>query len=164
MARAREITGIVPEARFGEAAASAVSTRAEEVFEFADRVLDTADIEGLHAMRVATRRLRAALEVYAPAFPGKAHASALAEVKALAGDLGVRRDLDVAIATLGEIESGFDAADRPGVDHLIESLARRQDAANELIAARLTEVEDNELQLRLRDLADMARGSRRPPT
>ncbi|MBA2764675.1 MAG: CHAD domain-containing protein [Thermoleophilaceae bacterium] len=162
MARAREITGIVPEARFGEAAASAVATRAEEVFEFADRVLDTGDIEGLHAMRVATRRLRAALEVYAPAFPRKAHAAALAEVKALAGDLGVRRDLDVAIKTLGEIESGFHTADRPGVEHLIEALAKRQSAANELIAARLTEIERNELQARLRDLSEMARGSRRP--
>lgn len=160
MARAREVDGIRADARFGEAAASAVSVRSEEVFEFVERVLDTTDIETLHSMRVATRRLRAALEVYAPAFPRKAHESALAEVKALADDLGVRRDPDVAIERLRRIEQGLSAADKPGIDHLVEALAERQEAANSLVAERLSEIERSGLRDRLQALSEMAIGSR----
>ena len=58
-------------------------------------VLDLGDIEGVHAMRVASRRLRAALEVFGPCLPRKRGARALADVKALAGALGERRDRDV---------------------------------------------------------------------
>ena len=54
-----------------------------------------AEIERVHDMRVATRRLRAALEVFEPCFPGKAHAAVLRQVKALADALGERRDRDV---------------------------------------------------------------------
>ena len=46
-------------------------------------------------MRVATRRLRAALEVFEPCFPAGQFADALAEVKAIADALGERRDRDV---------------------------------------------------------------------
>ena len=51
-------------------------------------------------MRVATRRLRAALEVFEPCFPRKRHRKALKRVKALADALGERRDRDVAIEFL----------------------------------------------------------------
>ena len=73
MAKARPIRGLGPDTRFGDAAAAAVEVRAREVFEHADGVLDTGDIERVHDMRVATRRLRAALEVFAACFPKKEH-------------------------------------------------------------------------------------------
>ena len=62
--------------------------RAAEVFEHSDDVLDMAEIERVHDMRVATRRLRAALEVFEPCFPAKRHRKALKRVKALADALG----------------------------------------------------------------------------
>src|SRR4051812_15263422 len=103
MAKAREIPGIAPTTPFRDAAAATVETRADEVFEHSADVLDTGDIERVHDMRVATRRLRAALEVYAAAFPKKPHKAALREVKALADTLGERRDPDVHIEELERI-------------------------------------------------------------
>ena len=94
------IRGLGPDTRFGDAAAAAVEVRAREVFEHADGVLDTGDIERVHDMRVATRRLRAALEVFAACFPKKEHEAALKQVKDLADALGERRDPDVAIEAL----------------------------------------------------------------
>jgi CHAD domain-containing protein len=161
MARARDIEAIAPDATFGEAAAGAVRTRAEEVFEFGHRVLNVDDIEAVHDMRVATRRLRAAMEVYAPAFPRKAFESALADVKALADDLGARRDPDVAIEQLRKIQAGMPPADHPGVEHLIESLGERQAKGNERLAARLASVGDDRLKERLDALAGMARTPKR---
>ncbi len=59
-------------------------------------------------MRVATRRLRAALEVFEPCFPRKRFARHLKRVKALADALGERRDRDVEI----EFLAGFAEAAR----------------------------------------------------
>lgn len=85
---------------FAEAAARVVEVRSREVFEHAEGVLDMTEIERVHDMRVATRRLRAALEVFSPAFPRKRHRKALRRVKALADALGERRDADVEVELL----------------------------------------------------------------
>src|SRR3954463_12330347 len=91
MAKARDIPDLEHAASFREAAAMAVEIRAEEGFEHAAGVLDTNDIERVHAMRVATRRLRAVMEIFAPAFPKKPHRALLKEVKALADPPAQRR-------------------------------------------------------------------------
>src|SRR5258707_9429888 len=91
MAKAREIPGLGPDMPMREAAALIVQMRTDEVFAFAQGVLDTGDIERVHDMRVATRRLRAALEIFEPCFPPKAYGQALGEVKRLADALGERR-------------------------------------------------------------------------
>ena len=75
MAKAREIEGLAGAESFGSAAAAAVEVRASEVFEHLHRALDIGDIEGVHDMRVATRRLRAVMEIFAPCFPKDAHRS-----------------------------------------------------------------------------------------
>src|SRR5437763_7581123 len=95
VAKAREIEGFAEAGTFAEAARLAVETRTEELFSFAEGVLDTTDIERVHDMRVASRRLRAALEIFEPCFPKNAHRPVLKEVKALADALGERRDRDV---------------------------------------------------------------------
>src|SRR3954449_7420897 len=85
---------------FSAAGRRIVGVRARELFAHADGVLDTEDIERVHDMRVATRRLRAVLEIFAPCFDPAAFRPALKEVKALADALGERRDPDVHIAAL----------------------------------------------------------------
>lgn len=157
MAKAQPIPGIGPDSSFREAAASAVEVRSEELFSFARGVLDRGDIERVHDMRVASRRLRAVLEVFAPAFPKKQLQRTLEEVKALADDLGERRDPDVAIAALERAASGLTASDRPGVESLIAELAARQEGANEILARRLERIEEIDLRGHLQSLAAKAR-------
>jgi CHAD domain-containing protein len=157
MAGAREISGIIPTATFREAAASAVETRAEEVFEHAGRALDTTDIEGVHDMRVATRRLRAVMEIFAPCFPRKTHRALLEEVKLLADVLGERRDPDVMIDGLRGIAGALTSFEQPGIAHLTEALQGRQAGANERLAALLERIERERLRERLLALAVEAR-------
>src|SRR3954451_1545794 len=157
MARAREGPGIVSEAPFRDAAASAVAIRTQEVFEHSEGVLDTDDIERLHDMRVATRRLRAAMEIFAPCFPKTEYRRELKEVKALADALGERRDPDVAIEELGQIAEALPAADRPGIESLIEELRHEQGSANVTVRTKLSEIEERGLQERLAALAEEAR-------
>jgi CHAD domain-containing protein len=81
-------------------------------------------------MRVATRRLRAALEVFEPCFPSKQFKSVLAEVKSIADALGERRDCDVAIALMEEFGDSIATPDRPGASSLTAQLRAEQAEAN----------------------------------
>lgn len=153
MAKARDIPGFTADLPLREAAALAVGTRADEVWEHEHRVMDTGDIEGVHDMRVATRRLRAAMEIFRPCFPKKRHRKALREVKDLADRLGARRDPDVMIERLRAIGAGLTREDRPGIDSLCEELRTDQEEANRRLSDELAKVRDERLPERLRLLA-----------
>jgi CHAD domain-containing protein len=134
VAKAKAIDGLSPEDSYGEVAARIVATRSEELSEHAGGVLDTGDIDRVHDMRVATRRLRAALEVFEPCFPEKPYRQVLREVKRLADGLGERRDRDVAIVALRRFNDQMPAPDRRGVESLIERLRDEQAEANRELA------------------------------
>jgi CHAD domain-containing protein len=139
MAKAREIPGIDPDVPYAIAAARVVSIRAEEVVEHARGVLDVGDIERVHDMRVATRRLRAALEVFRTCFPQDEFKGTLNEYKSTADARGERRDRDVTIATLEDFGEALAAPDRPGIDSLVAKLRTEQETANEQLAGFVDE-------------------------
>ena len=107
-------------------------------------------------MRVATRRLRAALEVYAPCFPKNEHRRALKEVKALADALGERRERDVAIAGFERAAEAMTNAEQPGIASLVEELRAEQAQANEVVAAAVEKARTDGLRERLAALAATA--------
>jgi CHAD domain-containing protein len=156
MAKARDIPGLEAHLSYREAAARTVAVRAEELFDHAAGVLDTSDIERVHDMRVASRRLRAVLEIYEPCFPRKQLRSALADVKALADSLGERRDPDVQLAQLEEFASAVKPADRPGVEVFAERVQAEQGTANQMLRAALADLEETDLRGRLAALAASA--------
>ena len=156
MARAREVPGFDCEEPFAAAAARVVRVRAAEVFEQADGVLDLGAIDRLHDMRVATRRLRAALEVFEPAFPRKRFRKSLKRVKALADALGERRDRDVEIEFLLGFAEAAPEAERPALAARIEALREGQRRANEELAHYLAEKRLGKLRRRLERLVEGA--------
>jgi CHAD domain-containing protein len=157
VARAREVPGFDCEEPFAHAAARVVEVRATEVFEHSGDVLDIAEIERVHDMRVATRRLRAALEVFEPCFPAKRHRKALKRVKALADALGERRDRDVAIESLERFAGEVPEADRAAVTALVERLRCEQRQANDELAPYVAPKRLKKLRRRLRKLVRAAR-------
>lgn len=153
VARAREVPGFDCDEPFAAAAARIVRVRAAEVFAHADGVLDVDDPERLHDMRVATRRLRAALEICAPCFPRKRHRKALRKVKRLADALGERRDADVGIEFLGEFAAQAPPAERDALAARVGALRAEQQRANEALAPRLRPKRLRRLRRRLERLA-----------
>ena len=87
-------------------------------------------------MRVASRRLRAVLEIFAPCFPQGDYKTVLRDVKALADALGERRDPDVHIEAMEAFERDVQATNRPGIDALVARLRQRQARGNDALAAR----------------------------
>jgi CHAD domain-containing protein len=158
VAKAKPIPDLSADRTYAEAAASIVSVRASELTEHAQGVLDTGDIERVHDMRVATRRLRAALEIFEPCFPARAYGEALAEVKRLADALGERRDRDVAIATLGAFNEQMPAPDRRGISSLIEHLRGEQEEANRELSPLVEQPHLRALRESLDELVEGARG------
>jgi CHAD domain-containing protein len=162
MAAARPIPGLNAEQPYATAAAKIVAVRAREVADHSHRVLDVSDIERVHDMRVATRRLRAALEIFEPCFPKKQFRSALREVRAIADALGERRDRDVAIAALEEFGGALADPDRPGISSLIEQLRIEQTEANAALAPFADPSRLAALSERLSDLVIHAEAVARP--
>jgi CHAD domain-containing protein len=156
VARARKVE-LDCEATFAVAAAQVVEVRAEEVFEQAEGVLDLGDVERVHDMRVATRRLRAALEVFGACFPRKLHRKALKRVKALADALGGRRDLDVEIELLESFGDATAEEDADAVAALIAGLRAKQRQANDELAPYVTAKRLKKLRRRLAKLTEAAR-------
>lgn len=103
-----------------------------------DAARDGRDIEGVHQMRVAMRRLRAAFVFLAPWLEGDAAAAFDREVKWMARKLGAVRDLDVLLAdTLAPVSKAR------GKDRDLKALRRAIAAAQahaheELTAAMAT--------------------------
>jgi CHAD domain-containing protein len=156
MAKARDIPGLHADMPFAEAAAATVAVRADELFAHAQGVLDTSDIERVHDMRVASRRLRAVLEIYAPCFPSDRFKPLLKEVKELADALGARRDPDVLLDRLADLEGALPKADRPGIEAFAAPVRTEQDEGNATLAVALEQAERSDLRGRLAVLAASA--------
>src|SRR4051794_12132450 len=157
MAKAREIDGLDGAMPFAQAAARTVAVRTAEVFDAAGGVLDTQDIDPVHDMRVATRRLRAVLEVYAPCFPRREHRAALRDVKDLADALGARRDADVRLESVAALRKHVTPAEAPQLERLAASLRSEQASGNLTLAAALVRATATDLHGRLLSLADGVR-------
>jgi CHAD domain-containing protein len=158
VARAREIPDLNCDAPFTEAAARVIEVRADEIFEHSHGVLDLGDIERVHDMRVATRRLRAAMEVFEECFPEKRWRKALQRVKALADSLGERRDRDVAIEFLEGFETEVRGEDRDRLAALIDDLRDEQRAANDELARAVRPKRLRKLRSRLEKLVGAVGG------
>lgn len=102
---------------------------------YRDGTLLGEDIEELHAMRVSSRRLRAAMDAFADAFPPKSFATHLRMVKRITDTLGDARDLDVAIEGLTAVMGEMSSAEQVGVQALIDEYDGRRAAEATTIAA-----------------------------
>lgn len=86
------------------------------------------DPEELHDMRVATRRLRAAMSLFKEALPTRAP-RLREELRWVASTLGEVRDLDVQLEQLHEWLAEAEPEDRPALESLTDVLRMRRAAA-----------------------------------
>ena len=98
-----------------------------------DAALDFTDIEGVHKMRVASRRLRSALRDFQPYL---ARPVSPERLKAVARALGAVRDEDVAIEMMERLVEEADEEAREGIKRLaFKRRARREEARAALVTA-----------------------------
>ena len=95
------------------------------------------DAEELHAMRVATRRQRAAWRVFGDAFDSARTEKHRRRLKAVAADLGAVRDLDVLIGAAEAYRDRQPAAESAAFEPLIAGWRTRRDAARVVLVREL---------------------------
>jgi CHAD domain-containing protein len=156
VARPRDVSEVDCGEPFARAAARVIEVRADELFEHSQGVLDLEETERVHDMRVATRRLRAAMEIFEPCFPRKRYRKALKGVKRLADALGARRDPDVEIAMVEGLLEEVRDEDRETLTGVLAGLRKEQRAANDELASFLSNRRLEKLHRRLGKLVRSA--------
>ena len=116
---------ILPGCTVAQAARRIFQRQAEQFLSRTHGLQYGRDIEYVHEMRVALRRLRAALRVFRKAVGGPPP-QFIAELKWLAGALGQVRDADVFIAFLHEYAARARGGHQPLLQGLIRSVARKR--------------------------------------
>jgi CHAD domain-containing protein len=116
---------------------------------YRDGTLLGEDIEELHAMRVSSRRLRAAMDAFEGAFPKKSFRRYLRQVKEITDVLGDARDLDVAIERLTRLLPEMRRDERPGIEGLIARYREERAAEDPRIAALFDRIEESGFERRL---------------
>lgn len=121
-------------------------TRFNELLEWRKAALDWSDPEGVHSMRVASRRLRSTMRDFQPYVPKRSFASVAKQLKSLAAALGDVRDQDVGIAALEEIQKKAPAAHADALKRFIENRKQLREQQRKKLKAALAKSELKKLE------------------
>ena len=108
-----------PDQDFTSAMTALIAQRWEKVWTELDRLRHGDDADTIHDIRVASRRLRAAMDVAAPCFPAQWFAPLHRTAKEITSALGCVRDRDVILEALGADRDNAPEEDHLAIDALI---------------------------------------------
>jgi hypothetical protein len=132
-----------PDADFRETMRALIAERWAVVWKTIPVALAGEDIEGVHDVRVASRRLRAAMDVAAPVFPQRWYRALHRTAKEITGALGEVRDRDVLLEALRVDRDEAPLVERPGINRIIDRVERERIAARSEMEAYLRELLDS---------------------
>ncbi len=145
-------------------------------------VKEAEDIECIHRMRVASRRLRAAMPLFSSCFPSKKYDTWLFEVREITRVLGEARDTDVQIAFLKKFrkrtvatgKSGTGRVQDPGtplvmgIDYLLSDLKRQRISLQKDVIASVEHIEKRQelpaMRVIAQSLVDRSSTGRKRPS
>lgn len=139
MAKAKEISGLDYGAGAGEGVRLILRSRLEEMREYRDAALDWSDIEGVHDMRVASRRLRSALRDFTPYLRERKLRRLNKALKTIADALGAVRDEDVAIVALEKLAADAPSGVSAGIEQFADERRRKRDIARSRLEQAITD-------------------------
>jgi len=107
------------------------------MYGFRQAALDWSDPEGVHSMRVASRRLRSAMRDFMPYLRQRGLTSVLKQTKSIAAALGEVRDQDVAIIALENIQKQAPDEMSSALEQLINERKERRNESREKLSSIL---------------------------
>jgi CHAD domain-containing protein len=136
MAKAKPIEDLDCEGQASIMASKVLRIRFDEILEFHAAATGPDGFDGVHDMRVASRRFRSALRDFAPLFEKKSVKPLKRDAKAIADSLADVRDGDVAIEALEKLRERSPADEiAAGIDRLIDR-RRNQRASSSSVFVR----------------------------
>ncbi|MGZ8848372.1 MAG: CHAD domain-containing protein, partial [Pyrinomonadaceae bacterium] len=152
MAKAKQIAKLNCQEPAAKVIRQVLLARMKQMCGLRDHALDWSDPEGVHDMRVASRRLRSALSDFRPYL--RKGSIPISRLKAIAKSLGAVRDEDVILAALDELQSQADEKVGKGIESIAEEHHRQRQQARSVLehlirASAIAELRDD-FQARLR--------------
>ena len=142
--------------RFRTIAALVLEQRVDQISNLSKGLLDVTDTEPAELMWLATRRMRAALELFRPCFSKSGYRGGREEVRVLVDSVGRRRDIDTAIDTVEEVAAEMGDLEGEGLRRLADRLRRNQADANRALAQAIHGRRMQAFRVRIEDLSDVA--------
>lgn len=105
------------------------------------------DIDALHDMRVASRRLRAAMSIFKPAYPAKEFCRLEREAARVTDALGAVRDSDVQIDYFEDVAKDLQPAEQVGVNALVDYLKDERDNQRDELLKELDRLESSSFEV-----------------
>lgn len=156
-----------PESQVSEALSQILRTAFREMTQWEDKARSWEDIEGVHQMRVNSRRMRAALSAFRAAVPKQVSQPWNEELGWIAGTLGPARDIDVFITEgLASVQGQLPLAGAEKLQALAEQhRTKAYEAVRAMLAgdryASFKEGFRNWLETRAWEQADLAKKPRK---
>jgi CHAD domain-containing protein len=158
VAKAERIAGLTADSEFRRTISQIIETRFDEMMRFRSGTILGRDPEALHDMRVASRRLRAAMDVATNCFPKK-YRYFHRTVKDLTTVLGGVRDCDVMRIALLAYRDSRPEAERPAVNRMLHALRQERVTRRVDMLAFFERLDDERFEIRFRGfLAEHSRG------
>jgi triphosphatase len=120
-----------PDAEYRSTMRSLIGERWVDLWAAVPLAIAGEDPEGVHQVRVASRRLRAAMDVAVDSFPAAWYKPLHKAAKDITSALGEVRDQDVLLEEFTAQRRRIRVAERAGIDHLISTID------NDRVAARM---------------------------
>lgn len=147
MSTAIEIKGIAPDKTLEVCARQIIVGYFHEMMSHKAGAIDGKDIKFVHDMRVASRRLRAAMDNFADCFQKEPFKKHYKQIRTITRTMGAVRDLDVLIARfqrelqiLSEIEKG-------DIEGLIVHLQQERKEARKPMLTLFAELDESDFKI-----------------
>ena len=138
---AKSAYDIASDATFTEAAHTSLRQQLDEMMSHLEGTRQGSDIEALHDMRVASRRLRATLSVFAAAFPLKPFTVIEKEAVKTTDAVGAVRDGDVQIEFMQAAIDAAPESEKVGLRAFEAHLQSERDRERVLLVKELNRLE-----------------------
>jgi len=126
--------------------------RAKKVLELPNEVLKHEDVEAVHRMRVAIRRLRATLDAYESCCHPRRFKKVYRQIKKAADALGAARDTDVMLLNLHEQQEHVNGEEQEGVQWIIERLDTFREQKQRALEAFLQQFDEDTIEKQIASL------------
>jgi CHAD domain-containing protein len=132
---------LAPDQPFCTAMRDLIAVRFEALWKAVPAAVAGDDIEGVHDVRVASRRLRAAMDVAVECFPSDWYRPLHRTAREITGALGAVRDLDVQIEAFAFERLNSPPEEWQGIDRLLTGLEAEREIARQSMLEFLAEVD-----------------------
>ena len=144
MSTAIKIKGIAPDKTLEVCARQIIVSYFREMMSHKVGAIDGTDIKYVHDMRVASRRLRAAMDNFADCFQKEPFKKHYKQIRTITRTMGAVRDLDVLIARFQRELQTLPVAEQDDIQGLIEQLQHEREEARKPMLTLFTELDEGD--------------------